>query len=1160
MIDYINSKKNKEDYCYDELLKIVARGSSILSDIFHMKNFIPDVFYKPEELKRYNGVIFDFEYLKKIDFFEEKIRNSVDLRNMDEEFRENNIELLQRFYLIFNNVYKYIRDLEYYFESVNKGIYVQHTLENMLGSKNVRHLICEAVFLYGSMLLIIDRLIPGIIRERIIISFYRYSGQSTIQNISEIVKLFQSTGFLLKENVKPKNYPQQYFERFKFDKELIKMVIGTIKDNDIYDQISAFPSPEHRSHALSNQASMIFVILFFIPDYLEKENSKMREIVDKHFSDNWVISIYMGHHVDILDYWKDYKAATNALNITIFNDTVKSLCTENFEKLNSLLKKLEKFYYEGTINEIYVLDNINQLLSLMREANVILKWYLLQLNTTNKKYQSMIEDKLDKENLISLLMAVSHFEYNLKTMFQKLIDNKEKMWNDDKEGCIYRLKELAEYFAGLKNFGKQTKQEDYQEFFERHLKHIENFSFTNSTSAGRKIVIIKEELEKIKKYHYVEGNLQIKQYIIEIIEYLNHMMRVINIKNKVLVNIAQISDFSYAWVTIQEYSSIMQKLLKKDSNNILYLKSVFLKLASILNFPLIRLFEGNSPDIQSVTNHYSTEIVDFVRNVLQIVPISVFKILEQIIQIYNSNFKEVPIKVIKSEINDYSQLDQRYELAKCVHHISLFTKGILAMEKTFVGIIEVDPKEILEDGIRKELLKLLSSKFHMILDLNPTNPKTDLLAKLNELHKVISSIKRGFIYIQDYINIDGSRIWNEELHRLINCYADYEANKFLNKKLKMENKYNLTKYPIPKPDIPKDANYATFLGRLLKYIVSITSPSVSSFSHIMMTWYNSSNKEIFSLKYFSFIKESIGIEGIQGFIRLIDYQNYHNMFLLSKEYLKITNDKQEMKNLQALAKLINNPLIYDFLDSESIKNNLALFASLSKKHSSLFLSIIITTGHYELLKQFNVHSLRESVESENNFLYSQISNMNRLFLDKLKSQNDVQFENKDNKEDKSDDYLKILSEVFNDFSLCEDVFYVDLSKLEYMVLMLATITFNEINLNYGKDRDYNLVFKKKNPDFSLTYFMNGIKTILYQMGRKNTIMFLSILQTLRKMTVMNVFNLKELKNAGEYRISVPENVFIMENLVREIQSKLNLTNNEIDLSSGNRFRIIFKKE
>ena len=43
-------------------------------------------------------------------------------------------------------------------------------------------------------------------------------------------------------------------------------------------------------------------------------------------------------------------------------------------------------------------------------------------------------------------------------------------------------------------------------------------------------------------------------------------------------------------------------------------------------------------------------------------------------------------------------------MAKLTHAISVFTDGMLMMKSTLVGVIKIDPKKLLEDGIRKELV------------------------------------------------------------------------------------------------------------------------------------------------------------------------------------------------------------------------------------------------------------------------------------------------------------------------------------------------------------------------------------------------------------------------------------------------------------------------
>jgi len=52
--------------------------------------------------------------------------------------------------------------------------------------------------------------------------------------------------------------------------------------------------------------------------------------------------------------------------------------------------------------------------------------------------------------------------------------------------------------------------------------------------------------------------------------------------------------------------------------------------------------------------------------------------------------------------------------------VVLFTEGMLVLDKVLMGVIEIDPKEILVDGLRKELSKKLAGMLHegFIFDYN----------------------------------------------------------------------------------------------------------------------------------------------------------------------------------------------------------------------------------------------------------------------------------------------------------------------------------------------------------------------------------------------------------------------------------------------------------
>ena len=54
-------------------------------------------------------------------------------------------------------------------------------------------------------------------------------------------------------------------------------------------------------------------------------------------------------------------------------------------------------------------------------------------------------------------------------------------------------------------------------------------------------------------------------------------------------------------------------------------------------------------------------------------------------------------------------------MARLTHAVSVLTDGILAMKTTLVGVIRLDPAQLLEDGIRKQLVHLMAETLHRTL-------------------------------------------------------------------------------------------------------------------------------------------------------------------------------------------------------------------------------------------------------------------------------------------------------------------------------------------------------------------------------------------------------------------------------------------------------------
>ncbi|XP_073650838.1 WASH complex subunit 5 isoform X4 [Tursiops truncatus] len=934
MLDFLA----ENNLCGQAILRIVSCGNAIIAELLRLSEFIPAVFRLKDraDQQKYGDIIFDFSYFKGPELWESKLEAKPELQDLDEEFRENNTEIVTRFYLAFQSVHKYIVDLNRYLDDLNEGVYIQQTLETVLLNEDGKQLLCEALYLYGVMLLVIDQKIEGEIRERMLVSYYRYSAarSSADSNMDDICKLLRSTGYSSQPGAKrPPNYPESYFQRVPINETFISMVIGRLRSDDIYNQVSAYPLPEHRSTALANQAAMLYVILYFEPSILHTHQAKMREIVDKYFPDNWVISIYMGITVNLADAWEPYKAAKTALNNTLDLSNVREQASRYATVSERAHAQAQQFLKEGCLREDLVLDNIPRLLNCLRDCNVTIRWLMLHTadsgNTrkacdpNNKrlrqiKDQILTDSRYNPKILFQLLLDTAQFEFILKEMFKQMLSEKQAKWEHYKKEGSERMTELADVFSGVKPLTRVEKNENLQAWFREISKQILSLNYDDSTAAGRKTVQLIQALEEVQEFHQLESNLQVCQFLADTRKFLHQMIRTINIKEEVLITMQIVGDLSFAWQLIDSFTSIMQESIRVNPSMVTKLRATFLKLASALDLPLLRINQANSPDLLSVSQYYSGELVSYVRKVLQIIPESMFTSLLKIIKLQTHDIIEVPTRLDKDKLRDYAQLGPRYEVAKLTHAISIFTEGILMMKTTLVGIIKVDPKQLLEDGIRKELVKRVAFALHRGLIFNPRAKPSELMPKLKELGATMDGFHRSFEYIQDYVNIYGLKIWQEEVSRIINYNVEQECNNFLRTKIQdWQSMYQSTHIPIPK-FTPVDES-VTFIGRLCREILRITDPKMTCHIDQLNTWYDmKTHQEVTSSRLFSEIQNTLGTFGLNGLDRLLCFMIVKELQVGQMQILRqqIANElnyscRFDSKHLAAALENLNKALLAD---------------------------------------------------------------------------------------------------------------------------------------------------------------------------------------------------------------------------------------------------------
>ena len=988
----------QDNLCGQTLLRLVARGSSIMAELFRLSENIPPAFQVQAKGgdEKYEPILFDFRYLKTQEIFERQINKSVELQVMDEELSETLEDILKRFYNFFESIYKYRCDLLKYINDVKTGFYLQHSIELVLLDKDGRQLMCEAVYLLGAILLLLDLRIPGLTRERIIVAYYRYQGESRLTNFDEVCRLCKVSGFQLGGKV-PKGYPEEFLARVEIDEDVVDMVIGRLQADDVYLQTRAFPSPRHRSVALANQSAMLYTILYFSPTTLHKDRHKMREIVDRAFNDNWIITTYMGVTIDLSVEWSRYKAAKEALANTTHLENIENVTRRNAEDFLGSEKELDQYLMEGVLVETYVLDNINPLLNTLRKSNTSLRWLLLH-RLVDAPYSSYV--KADKarakwiENIVtkgvpittivSILFKTSQLEFKLKMMLNKILENKEERWHGAREQVAGRMDELAQYFTGAMALTRVQKDDNLQAWFTKLAADVRGLEFGQSqlagNVAGRKIQNIITALEDVERFEEIDTSLQIKQFLYETRDLLTQMVRIVNVTPTVVATLDTVSDFSYAWELIDNYVPQFHERVRQDPKAVILLRAVFLKLVSILDVPLTRIAESSSPDYESVADYYSGELVDFVRKVLDVIPRSIFKNLSEIIDILTNRLQALPLKLETVRLKVASQLDQRFALARRTNQISVFSEGVLAMEETKLGMIEVDSRQILDDGIRKELVRRISDVMHRgILPVDGRNSSaSEMEVWLRQLKHALTGLSEGVSYIQDYISMYGLKMWQEEFSRIVNFNIEQECNRFLKKKIVAENSiYWKRAIPIPRL-LSGDKMTVNFMGRLVRHLEAVTDYKKTTYAIECSGWYDREGNEAAGIKLFSLLNRSIGTQGLAGIDRLLSFQIVHNL----KSFFKfVKTDNAHLVEFFNSVEQVLKPL--HALPSE----NLSVYQKAVEKLNKLWqpmLVIIQAIGQAQLLRRSIANELQFSCQLDSNLLSHAIDNFNKALMADLR--------------------------------------------------------------------------------------------------------------------------------------------------------------------------------
>ncbi|KAL1465122.1 hypothetical protein WDU94_004714 [Cyamophila willieti] len=945
------------------ILELVSRGNAVIAELLRLKDHIPAIFHQTDVNKKYSDLIIDFSYFGQSEIIDKKIEGSQQLQELDEKIRDTYLEVLVRFYVVFENIYKFAINLNQFVENLDNNVYIQESMESIFLDQEGCQLMCEALYLYGVMLLVTELYVPDSTREKLLVSYYRYSLNKS-QNFDEVCQLFNSTK-------KGNGYPDHVFSRIPVNENLVSMILGKLRTDDIYHSILAYPLPQHRSIALANQASMLFVCLYFDTSVLHNNTANMREIVDKFFPDNWIVSIYMGITVQLIDAWEPYRAAKLALSNSLETSNVKQYSTFHVDKIVKLTSQTEQLLKDGALTEENVLDHTNKILNVARECNVTIRWLILHTSsshenitgiTTNKKskqIKDMVCNNINMSDVFQLLLNTSEFELKIKELLKALLDDKQNKWNECKQECSERLNYLIALFSGSKPLPKVKKNQQLEKWFSDIDSHLENLSFSDEMVSVQKLVQFIQSLDSVKEFHELSSNAQVEQWLDECLKYLNIMVRSVNVKDKVMIHLQIIADLSYAWKLIDQFTPLMQDAIKHEPSLLIKLRALFLKLSTSLEIPLLRINQADSEDLISVSQYYSNELVTYMQHVLQIIPQTMFTLMADITKLQTNVMLEVPTRLDKDKLKDYAQLDTRFEIAHLTHSISVFTQGILRMKSTLVGIVCIDPKQLLHNGIKKQLAETILTELDKGLTFNSKSKtnKSDLMTKLSQLAIVMDGHKRSFEYIQDYVGIYGLKVWYEVLNQVIEETVSTEIDSFLS------------------------TSGCTFIGRLADELISMTDPKLSTYVENTTSWFNvKTQKEIFNTKIFSLAIKAFGISGLVGLDNVLGFRIVKIIQGLFSHLHGLKNDKTYQDTMAQISKDLSP-------NTKPVSNPTKLYPQYLNKMSKYMTAVndyLLKIGQLQILRQLLRNQLSSCAQFESKNLHLCLETLNKSLLNDLR--------------------------------------------------------------------------------------------------------------------------------------------------------------------------------
>ncbi|KAK5977067.1 hypothetical protein GCK32_008829 [Trichostrongylus colubriformis] len=286
-------------------------------------------------------------------------------------------------------------------------------------------------------------------------------------------------------------------------------------------------------------------------------------------------------------------------------------------------------------------------------------------------------------------------------------------------------------------------------------KTLEELVLENEKN-GEFVIQVKRRIVRVDEMHDLSGNLAVAQHIQKLITQLDCLAALYNVREEDERQAQRYADPSYLWPILDDWIPRIQRRIL-ESSNVNVVRALFFKLAISISTLCERF--GNQERKNLIGRAYSYHLERRLRAILQTIPNKLFSILKSTLcPALQRQWEPTLDKNVAREMADF---DDNFRLAEATYTISNLSLGVSRMALKKVGMISINPKELLEEGIRRELASELPS----LLTLLDKNTSLEDVLKILSLN--LHPFHRGFIYMCEHVDINGHDMWREEVDAVL---------------------------------------------------------------------------------------------------------------------------------------------------------------------------------------------------------------------------------------------------------------------------------------------------------------------------------------------------------------------------------------------------------